>query len=152
MAIMLRDETSHAVILTAPWRAFQGYYVISGGAVTQRGAGANMSVDVAAIGYALAGVYGSKAITTNVVIDAADATNDRLDVLYINSGGTLAILKGTARAIKPVGATDWHKFEEPYPADFSATAGLPLALIYIPAGATSILNANIWRFAIDSIF
>lgn len=152
MAIMLRDETSHSVILTAPWRAFQGYYVYAGGAVTQRGAGANMSVDVAAIGYALAGVAGSKATTTNVVIDASDATLDRIDLLYINSGGTPTILKGTARAIKPIGAADWHKFEEPYPADFSSIAGLPLALIYVPAGATSILNANIWRFAIDSIF
>jgi hypothetical protein len=145
---LVRDYISHAVMWGALSRAFAGWYVISGGDVSQRGAGANMSVDVAAIGYSLNGVYGSKATTTNVVIDAADPSSPRIDLLYINSSGTLTILKGTARAIKPVGLSDYHKFEEPYPAEFSATSGVPLALIHVGAGVTSITNANIWMIAV----
>jgi hypothetical protein len=140
---VLRDHTYRAIHRTVEERRDAGYFVISGGQVTQRGAGANMSVDVAAIPYLLGWLPGVKSSTTNVVIDAADATNPRIDVLYINASGTIAILKGTARAVKPTGETTWRKYEDPYPADASSTPGLILAEIVVPAGATSIVDANI---------
>lgn len=125
-------------------RALAGYSVRSGLAVTQRAAGANMSVDVAAGTYLLNNVPGTYAATTNVAVDAADSTNPRLDILYINSSGVLTIAKGTAAAISPAGETNYKKFEVPYPADLSGTAGIPLAIIHVGAGVSTITDANIW--------
>lgn len=140
-----RDHTFRAAHLVAILDALNGYYVIPGQepTVIQRGAGANMSVDVSAFKYVLAGVFGEKLTTTNVAIGAADATNPRIDLLYVAANGTLTILPGVARAAKPVGESVWQKWEEPYPADFSATAGLILAEIEVPAAVTSIINAYI---------
>lgn len=125
-------------------RALAGYSVRSGLTVTQRAAGANMSVDVAAGTYLLNNVPGTYAVTTNVAVDAADSINPRLDILYINSSGVLTIAKGTAAAISPAGETNYKKFEVPYPADLSGTAGIPLAIIHVGAGVSSITNADIW--------
>lgn len=142
---VLRDHTFRAIHLVALLDALNGWYVIPGQEPTiiQRGAGANMSVDVGAFKYVLAGVFGEKLSTTNVVIGAADETNPRIDLLYVAANGTLSILPGTARAVKPVGESVWQKYEEPYPADFSGTAGLVLAEIVVPAGVTSVVNAYI---------
>jgi hypothetical protein len=142
---LLRDHTFRAMHLVALLDALNGYYVIPGQepAISQRGAGANMSIDVGAFRYLLAGVLGEKLTTTNVVIGASDGANPRIDSLYVAANGTLTILAGTARAAKPVGEATWQKWEEPYPADFSATAGLLLAEIEVPAGATSIIDAYI---------
>ena len=142
---LLRDHTFRAAHLVALLDALNGYYVIPGQepAITEKGAGANMSVDVGAFKYVLAGVFGEKLTTTNATIDAADGTNPRIDLLYVAANGTLTILKGTARAVKPTGETTWQKYEEPYPADFSATPGLILAEIVVPNGVSTILNAYI---------
>ena len=142
---LLRDHTFRAVHLVAVLKALRGYYVIPGQepAVSQRGAGANMSVDVGAFKYVLAGAFGEKLSTTNIAIDAADATNPRIDIIYVNGSGTIAVLKGTARAVKPTGESTWQKYEEPYPADFSATTGIVLAEVLVPAGVTSIVDAYI---------
>lgn len=142
---LLRDHTFRAVHLVAILRALQGYYVIPGQepAISQRGAGANMSVDVGAFKYVLAGTFGEKLTTTNVVIGAADATKPRIDIIYVNGSGTVSVLAGTAKAVKPVGESTWQKWEEPYPADISGTPGLILAEVEVPAAATSIINAYI---------
>lgn len=141
---LLRDHTFRAVHLVAILRALIGYYVIPGQepAITQRGAGANMSVDVGAFKYVEAGVFGEKTTTTNVVIEASDATKPRIDLIYIASG-TISVLKGTAATVKPSGETTWQKYEEPYPADFKAVAGVLLAEVVVPAAATTITNSEI---------
>lgn len=142
---LLRDHTFRDVHLAAILNVSRGYYVIPGQepAISQRGAGANMSVDVGAFKFVLAGAFGEKLTTTNVVIGAADATKPRIDIIYLNSSGTIAVLAGTARAVKPTAETTWQKYEEPYPADFSSTSGIVLAEILVPAGATTIVNAYI---------
>jgi hypothetical protein len=126
-------------------RALHGDFIINGQepAISQRGAGANMSVDVGAFKYLLAGVFGEKTTTTNVAIDASDATNPRIDLIYLATGGTITVLKGTAKAVKPTGETTWQKYEEPYPADLSGTDGIVLAEVLVPAGATSIIDAYV---------
>ncbi|MFA7087527.1 MAG: hypothetical protein WC145_12740 [Aliarcobacter sp.] len=139
-----RDQTSQPLMWMVVSRALAGYSVRSGLAVTQRAAGANMSVDVAAGTYLLNNVPGTYAATTNVAVDAADGSNPRLDILYINSSGVLTIAKGTAAAISPAGETNYKKFEVPYPADLSGTAGVPLAIIHVGAGVSTITDANIW--------
>lgn len=142
---VLRDHTLRAAHLVALLDALNGYYVLPGQepAISQRGAGANMSVDVGAFKYVLAGAFGEKLSTTNVAIDASDSTKPRIDMIYVAAGGTITVLKGTAKAVKPTGETTWQKYEEPYPADFSGTAGLLLAEILIPAGATTLVDAYI---------
>lgn len=148
---LLRDHTFRQAHLTALLDALRGYYVLPSyePAISQRGAGANMSVDVGAFKYVLGGTKGEKTTTTNVSIDAADSTNPRIDLLYVNGSGTLLISKGTAKAVKPIGETTWQKWEEPYPADFSGVTGLLLAEIEVPAGATSIINAYIRNFCVS---
>ena len=122
--------------------ALQGTYVLSGGHVGQRGAGANMSVDVDGLYYYIAGVQQTKGTTTNVIVEAAD-TLDRIDVLGITNGGTLTITKGTPHAVVPSGQSVWQKFELPCTPDMSTFAGLPMAEIYVPANVTSIVDAYI---------
>lgn len=147
---LLRDHTLRACHVDAILNALLGYYIIPGQepAISEKGAGADMSVDVGAFKYVLAGVFGEKTSTTNVVIEAADATNPRIDLIYVAANGTITVLKGTAKAAKPTGESTWQKWEEPYPADFSSTAGLILAEVEIPAAATSILNAYIRNCAV----
>ena len=140
---LLRTHILRYCHLAAILRAMKGWYWLTGLQVIQRGAGANMSVDVNAGTYVLGGVPGAKTTTTNVPIDASDATNPRIDLLYVAASGVLTILKGTARAVKPVGETAWQLYEEPYPADISATPGLIIAEILVRANTTSILNADI---------
>lgn len=121
--------------------------------VTEKGAGANMSVDVAA-GRALIEitntnlthgetykVYFQNDATENIVINAADATLAREDRIIAKIDvatdpdassaniGTVEVLTGTPSAT-------------PAPPALPANA-ISLATINVPAGATSIINANI---------
>lgn len=151
---VLRDHTLRACHYHALLKALRGYYVIVGQepAISEKGAGADMSVDVGAFKYVLAGTFGEKTSTTNVAIDAADATNPRIDVIYVNSSGVVSVSKGTAKAAKPIGETTWQKWEEPYPADLSTTDGIILAEIEVPAGVTSIVNAYIRNICVPVAF
>lgn len=115
--------------------------------VTQRGAGANMSVDVSA-GFAMVG--GTESATqgnygayndavVNVAISASDPTNARIDVIGIrirdaeysgaNNDAAIIVVTGT-----PSGAPAVPTL----PADF-----LSLAHVAVAALAASIVNANI---------
>lgn len=102
--------------------------VINGCAVSQRGAGANMSVDVAAGMVAVAGIAAS-VTAVNKTIGAADATNPRFDLITVNASGTVAVTAGTAAA------------NAVFPA-IPATS-VVLAAVYIPANATSVVTAQI---------
>lgn len=130
--------------------AGRGEGVVGGGdlLVAQRGAGANMSVDVAA-GSAIAfgdenaqqGAYGALVndATKNLVISAADPTNPRRDLVVAKvqdafySGATnawsLAVVVGTA-AGSPVDPA-------------MPNNGPALARVAVVAAAASIVNANI---------
>lgn len=127
----------------AKLRGLRGWGVKSGGHVGQKGAGANMSVDVDPIIYYLDGVETEAETTTNVVVEAADATNPRIDVLYISSAGVMTIAKGTAHAVTPSGEVTWQKFQLPCTPDMSAIEGVILAEIYVPTGVTSIVDAYV---------
>lgn len=149
---VLRDHVFRYPHLASILGAHAGSYVVQGKepAIVQRAAGANMSVDVGPFTYVLNGVLGSKATTTNVVVQASEA-NPRIDLLYLATNGTLTVLKGTARAIKPATESTWQRWEEPYPADFSSVDGLLLAEIMVPANAASILNENIRNIAVTAL-
>ncbi|MCK5644769.1 MAG: hypothetical protein KAJ19_28475, partial [Gammaproteobacteria bacterium] len=79
--------------------AARGWGVVSGLAVSQRGAGANMSVDIATGEAWINGTKVTKGSTTNVVITSAHASYDRYDLVVINSSGTISVIDGTAAAV-----------------------------------------------------
>lgn len=133
--------------------------VLRGFTVTQRGAGANMSVDVAA-GLALIEITNTnvshgktyktwfeETLTTNKTIATADATNPRIDrvVLRIDVGdGTEGSADPNATAsdiaiIEVLTGTPAASPSEPAVPDNA----LSRATITIPAGATSITDAMI---------
>lgn len=103
--------------------------VASGCAVVQRGAGANMSVDV---GLGVVLVVGTLAnvVATNLAISNGDATNPRFDLICVNNAGTPAVTAGTAAA-NPV-----------FPAIPASNA--LLAAVYVAANqSTSVVTADI---------
>lgn len=105
--------------------ALAGNGVVSGCAVTQ---GTGMAPNVASgsvqVGGAAATVTGG-----TVTVTTADATNPRFDLVVVNSSGTKSVTAGTAAAT-PV-----------FPA-IPATS-VVLAAIYVGAGVTSIMTADI---------
>jgi hypothetical protein len=105
---------------------FQASGVISGCAVTQRAAGANMSVDVAAGTVEVAGTQ--VAVTgVNVAVGAAHATLPRFDLVVVTNAGVVSVVAGTASA---------NPCDPAIPASRAV-----LAEIYVPAAVTSIITS-----------
>ena len=116
-------------------------------AVTERAGTSNMSVDVAGGRCFIAGTEGTYQGTyfaenrgsTNLPLAAADSTNGRIDLVVVRvrdsaySGGldtvAIEVVTGTP-AIGPVAPT-------------APSNSLQLAVITVPAGATSVVDANI---------
>ncbi len=103
--------------------------VLTGCAVTQRGAGANMSVDVAAG----TGLYQSVTTVTiaggNVVISAASATLARYDLIYFDNTGAIGVITGTPASTPVFPVVPANR--------------VILAAVYVAALAASIVNADI---------
>jgi len=106
--------------------------VQSGLAVTQRGAGANMSVDVALGIWTAAGTLNQTTGVTNVVISAAPSSgNTRIDLISAKSDGTINVTAGTV-------ATTGTELVPSIPA-----SSVPLAIVAVPSGTSSISNSGI---------
>jgi len=121
--------------------ALKGNGVISGLAVSERGAGANMSVDVASGVAYVNGVRVEKASTTNVVISSSNPTNPRKDIIVLASDGTPSAVAGTPTSALPVGQTGPNTYE-PIPPDIPANQ-IILGEVWVAAGVTQINNADI---------
>lgn len=107
-----------------------GNGVKTGLAVTERGAGQNMSVDVAAGTAWIDNIEYVEASTVNVVITAADATHPRKDIIIYDVATTNpAVVTGTPAA-------------EPIPPNITSDDIL-LAIINIAANETTIANTDI---------
>lgn len=102
-------------------------YTFSGGLVTvSSGMTLNVTAGAGQVGLALV----SWAVA-NPVLANGDTTHPRRDIIYINNGGTVSVLAGTPAAY-------------PLPSEsFSVDSMSILAIVEVPAGATSITNANI---------
>lgn len=152
-------KTSESGHLRALMKGFNAE-VLTGLAVSQRGAGANMSVDVA-IGDAIIprsdGTYGHPSFNDavyNQAITTADPSNPRRDiiVMYIDYGetpstgvsnNTNGVVKITAVAGTPAGSPS-----DPNDAAIQSAVGasnpfVKLARVRVAAGATSITNSVI---------
>lgn len=83
--------------------AIQGDGVISGLAVTEKGAGADQSVDVASGSCSIGGTKYTEAGTVNVALDAADGTYARWDIItYDASASDPSKVTGVAGAIPTI--------------------------------------------------
>ena len=104
--------------------------VQSGLAVSERGSGQNMSVDVAS-GVALINKLSYTEVSTvNVVISAADATHPRKDIIIYDVATTNpAVVTGTPAA-------------EPIPPDITS-GDILLAVVNVAANETTIANTDI---------
>ena len=63
-------------------------------------------------------------------IDVSDPSNDRMDLIVVNSGGTKSVIKGTASS-------------SPVPAPFDIDTYVILARVTVEDGSTAIVTANI---------
>lgn len=116
-------------------RALDGDGVIQGFHVTERGAGANMSVDVASGSARINNIAESESGTTNLVIAAAHATLERKDlVTYDASGDTPAVIQGTDHAGTEADPT--------YPPDIPY-GDILLGIVKVGAAASSIVTGDI---------
>ena len=106
--------------------------VFYGFAVSERGAGANMSIDVALGNAWIDDTRIIKTSTTNVAITAAHASYGRYDLVVINSSGTISVVDGTAAATSY--ANDY---------DLETNNAILLAEVYVPATYTTIEDAQI---------
>lgn len=133
----------------------QGY--ATGIAVSQRGAGANMSVDVstgAAMITTSASVsyYGWTDAVTNVTVDASDPTNPRKDIVvaYIDLSLITSSTTNNSGALKfkAVAGTPAGSPADPSDGTIQSAVGagnpfIKLARVAVAASASSIVNANL---------
>jgi len=136
-----RLDTIHYIHKLAESRVGEGYSVISGCDVHE-----NVTPDMDVVVDSGEIFYGDVYKTVagnNVTISAADGTNDRIDVIYVDSSGVAQVHTGDALPVSdPLGNTVWTQYESPYPKT-GCPAGVIIALVYVPANDTSIENAQI---------
>jgi len=127
---MMRRLVSSGVLLTAA--------APNGLLVGERGAGANMSVDVAAGDAYVRGHYLTSTSTVNLAIATADGTHPRIDrvvlrVDWTNNKGELDVLTGTAAAVPAAPALTQS----------ASVWEVSLATVSVPASDTTIGSAQI---------
>jgi len=124
------DEVFEHVMMNAVIAACDGNGVLDGLTVSEKGTGANMSVDVAAGNAWIDGTKYTESSTVNLSISAADATYDRKDlVTYDSNTSNPIVTTGTATAT-------------PEPPDIPS-GNVLLAIVDVAAGVTQITNADI---------
>lgn len=91
--------------------------------------------------------FGSTAVSVSsqsLDLDTGDSSNPRKDVVYLNSSGTATVRKGQAEQAQPTGAVS-RNAERPAPDEFDDfdSVGVPIAEVWVPAGATSVSSSDI---------
>ena len=125
----LIDNTSHLAANATAIFEKTGYGVVSGLVVSAQTT-PDMTVKVSAgVAYTATGIRYAPSAVASLAVTAANATNPRIDIVYLSSAGVITYLAGTAAATPSAPATP--------------TGGLRLAEISVAAGATSIAAANI---------
>lgn len=123
--------------------------------ISQRGAGANMSVDVAAGDVLITTIAGTacyhawETATTNVVVTANSSGNPRWDAIscYVDVAAYAASDNSGAFKFKNTAGTPAASPSKPSGATIQADVGANnpyhvLGYVYVPNGATQIVNAN----------
>ncbi len=139
------EQFTHAHVASLS-RCNSGFYVLSGCDVHQAGTpGLSVVVDS---GYISSGFATARKTVSGGTLTVAtpDGSLPRMDVVYLDANGTPGIYAGTPTAISPSTETDFKKMASPSPGA-SIPNGVILALVYVGAGVTEILNASILDIA-----
>jgi hypothetical protein len=112
--------------------AVKGTYVTGGGAVS---ANSGLQISVAAGSGRIGGVPVTWSAATPTH-DGADDTDPRVDVVVVNSSGTVSILKGDAAEVTSTGGPEWASSYDP-------DSYILLARIDVTAAAETVATANI---------
>jgi len=139
------EQFTHAHVASLS-RCNSGFYVLSGCDVHQAGTpGLSVVVDS---GYISSGFATARKTVSGgtLTIATPDVSLPRMDVVYVDPNGTIGIYAGTPTAISPSTETDFKKMASPSPGA-SIPNGVILALVYVGAGVTEILNASILDIA-----
>jgi hypothetical protein len=139
------EQFTHAHVASLS-RCNSGFYVLSGCDVHQAGTpGLSVVVDS---GYISSGFATARKTVSGGTLTVAtpDGSLPRMDVVYLDTNGTPGIYAGTPTAISPSTETDFKKMASPSPGP-NIPSGIILSLVYVPAGATQILDANILDIA-----
>jgi hypothetical protein len=100
--------------------ASQSSFLVSGGQIVWT---SNYNFTVSAASYYINGVLYASA-QANITLDAADATNDRIDILAVNDAGAVAKITGTAAA-------------QPSEPDIDPGTQLKLGIVFVAALSTA---------------
>lgn len=139
------EQFTHAHVASMARRDF-GFHVLSGCDVHQAGTpGLSVVVDS---GYISSGFATARKTVSGgtLTIATPDVSLPRMDVVYVDTNGTIGIYAGTPTAISPSTETDFKKMASPSPGT-TIPNGVILSLVYVAAGATEILNASILDIA-----
>jgi hypothetical protein len=139
------EQFTHAHVASLS-RCNSGFYVLSGCDVHQAGTpGLSVVVDS---GYISSGFATARKTVSGGTLTVAtpDGSLPRMDVIYLDANGTPGIYAGTPTAISPSTETNFKKMASPSPGA-SIPNGVILALVYVGAGVTEILNASILDIA-----
>lgn len=119
-------------------RAFEGDSIRTGCAPSK---GANaLEVDVAA---GTAQIDGSDTdISAQTVTLTAGSGDPRKDVIYLDTNGTAQVVAGTPEPAQPSGETGRQTYQ-PQPVDLAGTAGVVIAEVWVPAGASDVTSDDI---------
>ena len=144
------EQFTHAHVASLS-RCNSGFYVLSGCDVHQAGTpGLSVVVDS---GYISSGFATARKTVSGgrLTVATPHVSLPRMDVVYVDPNGTIGIYAGTPTAISPSTETDFKKMASPSPGA-SIPNGVILALVYVGAGVTEILNASILDIASYSGF
>lgn len=115
-------DKMHTGLLQALFCNAHGSKILECGAITEDTTGANTIYTIAAdIFFKINEIEYSRVTDTSITMNAADATYDRYDFIYMNSAGDLNILSGVAAETPEVNQT-------------ITTDMVPIALVKIEAG------------------
>lgn len=124
-------------------QSLAGYSLVDSSSDCEVTAGTNdLTVDVSSGTARLGGPFESISGSTNVDLPTADASNPRKALVYLDNNGDVQTEGGPAVAADPSGETheSTHDPQIPIPSEDY----LPLAAVWIPAGATDITDSDIW--------
>jgi len=127
-----------ALDIETVYRALNNSYVNSG-CVPSAGAGAlevGVSAGTVTIDGTTVGVAGQ-----TITLEAGDA-EPRKDVVYVDGSGTVQAATGTPAPAEPEGEVRRQTYQ-PQPTDLSGMAGVPIAEVWVPSGASDVAGADI---------
>lgn len=133
-------DGSDALLATQLLDALNGTYWESGWAASAGGGAMEVDVDSGS-GY-VSDSSVSTGGTQTVTISSNASGSPRKDVIYVDSGGAVAVAEGTPASALPSGATNEQTYQ-PAPPDGSAFTGVVVAEVWVPDGATDIPSGDI---------